>query len=88
VIRLGDGREVVVYGDGTTGELWMATRGEGACWHRTLALSEGTWLWPNVAAMGGAAVGIVSVGLSLDDTLSARRELRSLTVPASTGTCP
>ena len=86
--RLGDGREIVVYGDGSTGALWLASRDVEGCWHRVLALSEGTWAWPAVTALGDASVGIAGVAMSLGQDLSAQRTLTTLTVPAPEGLCP
>jgi hypothetical protein len=85
--RMANGREAVAYGDGTTGELWLAARAEEGCWHRALALSPGTWLWPTLVATGEDTIGFASVRLSLDDTLSAHRELRSVGLVAPNGDC-
>ena len=85
--RLGDGTTLAVYGDGSTGSLWLAARGDGPCWHRVRVLSEGTWVWPALTMVEAETVGVSSVRLGLDQTLTLERELHIVQLTAPSGTC-
>ena len=76
-----DGQPVLVYGHGTTGDIWLARRSGPGCYQRSTALSDGTYAFPTVAVDSAGLVTLAALRFRFDVLQAASHGLVALQVP-------